>query len=299
MELTLSLSSKLEKLLVVRAIPRYVWSATVKAFAMTKNTVGSPQVQHVKSEAVSYTIKASRVSGRILKTAATNVSAVSKKGASTIQARGIEPAGKYLTITLPKDASRIGTMAKSDVSSFLREANYPAKAQRIKLAGMALPGKLSGGFSRISNRTQGLAVPLASSFQRRVSQIQFSKVTKISPKGSLPRLSFRSKAKTTSLAVARVEALPVQTIPVQILPLTPVQVETFPAVIVPTETIPVESIAKMPVAEVRYPVNTPVDVSQKLSKAINDFSKLPLWLTMPMLFASSFVLGAIISFLIK
>lgn len=94
-------------------------------------------------------------------------------------------------------------------------------------------------------------------------------------------------------------ALPAQTIPVQTLPVTPVPVEIMPVVAIPAEPIPVESIVKMPVTDIRYPVDGPMDVSQKLGKAINDFSQLPLWMTMPMLFASSFVLGAIISFLIK
>jgi len=297
--LTLHLSSKLEKLLVVRVIPRYIWSAIVKATSLAKHAVGSPQVQHARSAAVSYTIKASRVLGRVLQTTARNVSAVSKKGAGTIKTRGLEPAGEYLTTTFPREASRIGGTAKSDVATFLREANFPAKAQRIKLAGMSLPDRLSRGFSRISTRTQGLVIPLASSLQRRVSQIQFSKVTKISVRKSLPQLSFRSKAKPTSFAVTPVEALPAQTIPVQTLPVTPVHAETIPAIAIPAESIPMESIVRMPVAEIRYPVNMPKGPSQKLSKAINDFSQLPLWLTMPMLFALSFVLGAIISFLIK
>lgn len=171
---------------MVRVIPRYAWSAVVKAVSLARAAVGSPQVQHTKSEAVSYGIKATRVSGRALKTTVTNVSAVSKKGAGTIKTRGLEPAGKYLATTFPKDASRIGNTAKSDLVTFLREANFPAKAQRLQLAGMSLPGRLSRGFSRISRRTQSLVVPLSNSLQRHVSQIQFSKVTKISVRKACP-----------------------------------------------------------------------------------------------------------------
>jgi hypothetical protein len=39
--------------------------------------------------------------------------------------------------------------------------------------------------------------------------------------------------------------------------------------------------------------------TNQVVRALDDFSNLPLWLTMPMLFASSFVLGAIVSFLVR
>jgi hypothetical protein len=67
----------------------------------------------------------------------------------------------------------------------------------------------------------------------------------------------------------------------------------------PVEQIPTESIMKVPISEIKPVTKAPTGISHDLARALNDFSKLPLWLTMPMLFALSFVLGAIVSFLIK
>jgi len=297
--MTLNLSSKLGKLLVVRAIPRFLWSSTLKIISMGKSVIRSPELQRVKSETVFYSIKASRASARAIKTTAAIASGYGKSGATKIKTRGLEPAGKYLTTTLPNDASRFGAAAKSDVTGFLKDANLPAKSERLKLAGKALPATLAQDFSAVSSKTRNFVLPKAVSARRRLSQIQLPKAPKFSAKNSLPQLSFKSQPKTNSLALAPAEALPLPPVAAQPIPLPPVQMSSVPALAVPAGTISSEALIKMPMTETQRPINNLIGVSQTLSKAINDFSELPLWMTMPMLFASSFVLGAIVSFLIK
>lgn len=76
-----------------------------------------------------------------------------------------------------------------------------------------------------------------------------------------------------------------------------VKVRSIQRISTPRLKLPSKSIVQSPISELQHPNKILPKISFKFGKALNDFSNLPLWLTLPMLFTSSFVLGGIISYL--
>jgi len=67
---------------------------------------------------------------------------------------------------------------------------------------------------------------------------------------------------------------------------------------VPQTRISIKSFSKISISELKYPVKEISNIPNEIVIILDEFSYLPMWFTMPIIFAASFALGAIVSFLI-
>jgi hypothetical protein len=168
------------------------------------------------------------------------------------------------TKTFFSQGNRKVSVTVVQITSFFRRINISVKIARLKSAMAYLGTAVYRGVSKIATTTKLQATFAAKFVTTRISSVPFSRVNKLSFNWSIPQVNSRSKVKTS-----RQPALPVQ------------------------------SIVRLPVSEITFPVKPQSNSPPSLAIALNDFSNLPLWLTMPMLFASAFMLGAVVSFLIR
>ena len=60
----------------------------------------------------------------------------------------------------------------------------------------------------------------------------------------------------------------------------------------------IRSLSKIPMSELKYPLKELYMIPNEVMRVLDEFSYLPMWFTMPIIFASSVALGAVVSLLI-
>ena len=106
----------------------------------------------------------------------------------------------------------------------------------------------------------------AKSFVRPFSKISFAKM--IGPKTSfirsaIPRFGGRSRAEINS-----------------------------------NREISVKSLSRIPISELTYPIKEISNLPNEMVRVLDEFSRLPMWFTMPVIFVASVALGAFVSVLV-
>ena len=235
---------------------------------------------------------------RILRTTALKTVAVVRNIAGSPEIHQLGSRTLSSLTTASRKSSKILKTTALSANSSLRKGFSSIKIRGLKPIGKSLTTTVPREVSRIARSTKSVTVSLQrkADFSARIHRIRLAGA---SLKISIPR---RTGGIARSAQYSYVP--PMKSIDNGVPKVAKVDTTIIPQLgwekaISPVEQNPTSALMKVPISEIRSPVMAPSGISHELARAVNDFSKLPLWLTMPMLFASSFVLGAIVSFLIK
>jgi hypothetical protein len=222
--LTFSLSSKLEKVPVVRSIPRVFRATAFRTGSLAKHVISSLQIKHLKSSSYSFIISVPPVTSRYVRHVRSTIAPVARSATARV---------------------------RSTVPPMVRSTPLPIRSA-VTPIGRSVPKLFSRSSLRITN------VPSVESTLAAGRRLKFRIV---------PRLgAFVKSFKRTPVS--------------------------------PKITTLVENLGVIPSAEIKYPTKNLSGFPYRFVRTLDDFSNLPMWFTLPILFVLSVVLGIVVAVLV-
>jgi hypothetical protein len=175
--------------------------------------------------------------------------------------------GKLLVLrTIPRKIPRVLRTIRIKMISSTKFVVNTIKITSIP-SRLSIPRSISHRLSRILSTAQFKIFPKAKTLISPISKIRVSKLGLPSVARNIPKI-IPKFSKRSQLAN------------------------------VPQTRISIKPFSKISISELKYPMKEISNIPNEIVILLDEFSYLPMWFTMPVIFAASFALGAIVSFLI-